>query len=293
MINKYIYINIIYFLVLHIQYMRQTYQDFILKYYKLQELDPDIPPEIRITTLTTLFTFPVIFNTKYIADNINLSNDFINTVKYGNSTVVHKTLNVLNNKAKKRKSSKVKIKKRKNFYFQTTLIIKNDDINLNIKIFRNGCIQVTGAKNISTIFWCLYKIFKLFSSEDNDNYAQPCELANIKCIQSFKIVTINCVFNIGFKLNRTLLYTRLNNDGYNCSYDSSRHPGINLKFTDLDNTDERNISKYKKRQVSIVIFEKGNIMLSGTINYKDIIICYKFLNEYLITNYDEIVKIYE
>lgn len=267
-----------------------TYNDFLIKYYKIKELDPQLPEDIKITTITAYFTFPVRFNTIYIADNIPLDKLFINSVKYGNSTNIRRT--IINKNELVVKNKKNENKKRKNFYFQTSLIIKNNDNNINIKIFKNGSIQVTGAKNISSIFWFLYKIFKIFRKNKNDCYASPIELTNIKCIQTFSISTINCTFNIGFKINRILTYIKLRDDNYNVNYDPSRHSGINLKYTNLDNENEVNNSKYKKRQVTVIIFEKGNIILSGSINYKDIIICYKFLNEYLIKNYNDIVKIY-
>jgi TATA-box binding protein (TBP) (component of TFIID and TFIIIB) len=267
-----------------------SYNEFINKYYNIKELDPMLPDDIKITTITTHFTFPVIFNTRYIADNIVLDKDFIVSIKYGNTTAIRRSIIT---KDVKIKNKSKKVNNRQNFYFQTSLIVNSGKINLNIKIFKNGSIQVTGAKNISSILWCLYKIFKIFRAPKNNNFTTPFELANIKCIQNFNVSTINCTFNVGFKLNRTLTYIKLRNDGYNVNYDSSRHSGINLKYTDLDNNFEINKSKFKKRQVTIIIFEKGNVLISGSINYKDIIICYKFLYNYLIENYNEIVKIYE
>ena len=199
-------------------------------------------------------------------------------------------IEVLLNIIKKKKNNKNK--KRQNFYYKTTLVIQNrkNNINLNLKLFGNGSIQITGAKNISSVFWCIYKIFKLICNTEKNFNIKLYEKStnddiNLSDIENFKIAMINCVAKFDYKINRNILYKKLSKDGYNVLCDSSRHAGVNLKYYNLNNKNEINNSKYINRYVSMLIFEKGSILFSGATNYKDIMICYKFLNLYLINNY--------
>lgn len=272
-----------------------TYLTFISRYQNIKNLDPQLPDNIKITTITILVNLKnIVFNIKNIADYIKLSKNFIQVIKYGNSIDSYRS--IIKTKTKKKNN-----RKRQNFYSQTTLIIENkkNNIKLNLKLFGNGKIQITGAKNISSVFWCIYKIFKLINYAEKENDIKLFENTNsealglitskhsltIRNIDTFKIVMINCVYEFDFKINRNILFENLLNDGFDVLYDSSRHAGINLKHYDLDNKNEINNSKYKNRYVSMLIFEKGKILFSGAINYKDIMACYKFLNLYLINSY--------
>lgn len=268
-----------------------TYLNFLKTYPNILKIDPKFPDNINITTITLLINLNNIrFNTKEIAEHIKINKNFINIIKYGNS--VNNFRSIFKEKERKKND-----KKRQNFYFQTTLKIINkiNNIKLNLKLFRNGNIQITGAKNISSVLWSVYKIFKLLICAENKTsielYTKQEGVINLKDIDKIKIVMINCVIKFDYKINRNELYKKLYNDKYDVFYDSSRHAGVNLKYYDLDNNLEINNSKYINRYVSMLIFEKGNVIFSGAINYKDIIICYKFLIIYLIDNYDMILRI--
>ena len=95
-----------------------------------------------------------------------------------------------------------------------------------MKVFNNGKIQMTGLIDEQQIHKVLYIFIKECNtlSEkvfiDNDN---P------KIIYS-DIVLINSDFDIGFPINREILYRYLIRDGYFCTYEPCQYPGINIKY---------------------------------------------------------------
>lgn len=263
-----------------------TYDDFKKLYPKIANLDCDMPNNIQITTHTLIYKFPILFNTKYIAEHIPMDKDFINIIKYGNSTNTFRSLISYVKKKSITINTQKKSKKRKNFYFQTTLIIINSNKTINVKLFRNGTIQVTGSKNISFVFWAIYKILAIFYNEKENTYASPFYNCSLSNILDFKIVMINCVFNLGFEINKNNTYEMLlesiksqyDPKFVQCNYDPLRHSGIILKYKTINSV------------LSMIIFETGNAIISGAIKYSDIIRFYKFIMILLLNNYNSIKK---
>lgn len=249
------------------------YNCFIAKYPKMRELDPmELPEDLMISTMTLVCKIPVKFNVVGIAKYLTLSDDFIQTITCGNNREIHRTLNIATRK-------KLKSKKKRNFYNQVTMIIKCVNVvDVNIKIFKNGSIQMTGCKKISPVIWVLDKLFGMLR-EKLDEYAEPYVFLTISELFKFKIAMINSNFNIGFKINRDKLYYLLADDKYDCEYDPSRHAGVKLRY---------NLHGATKNP-SIFIFGKGSIIITGARTYAQIMECYKFINVYLIENYNKVV----
>lgn len=114
----------------------------------------------------------------------------------------------------KRKRSIVKEQApKRNFLNCITLIIQLEK-RINIKIFKNGVFQLTGCKNIDNVRKCLKLILaKLYQANQHDDSDLP------KCFQFEKDAEVfviyiksamrNIDFDLGFKINRVLLTTRL------------------------------------------------------------------------------------
>jgi len=274
-----------------------SYSEFIKDNPKLLELNPiNFPQDIFISTITLTCKIPVIFDTMLIASKIQLNLDFIQYVSYGNNGEICRTLININ----KRKHRKTKTKK-KNFYNQVTMIIKvNDNDRISVKLFKNGSIQITGCKLISSIIWSLDKLFKILVCPIIDEntkkiyFVTPYIFLDIKNIYDFKIALINSNFDIGFKINREHLYECLHNDKYDCTFDSARYAGVIIKYVNSINDIQKKVivdkkSKYNKKQVtSIFVFDKGSIIITGSRCYRNTIESYKFINTYLINNYEKI-----
>lgn len=169
-------------------------------------------------------------------------------------------------------------KQKRNFYNQVTIILNNNDnMKANVKLFKNGALQLTGCKSISPVIWGLSLLFEMLKKPiDGKYYAEPYIFIDIKNITDMRIAMINSNFIIGFEINREKLFEILTNDEIECSYDSSRHAGVNIRY-------ETKINK-----TSIFVFDTGSIIITGAKTYKQLVDCYKFINMYLISNIDKI-----
>ena len=289
----------------------------------LKNLDK-LPKELEITTISFTFDLPIKFMVENISEYIELSLGGISTIKYmmngqTNIRTLHpeKYITKLDKKSKKRDKKVIDIIKkdetmngpsnkhikkikntsanRKNFGDQVTIIMDKHHTNdysndTNIKIFSNGAIQFSGClgfshfnKSISLLFkeivkdkyyWNGTEFIKIIFCDS--------KLIQLKDIKNFKINLVNTGFNLGFSIHRDNLFELLLEKKVNCSYEPSFYPGIQIIYE----------YKYKnfRKDISIVIFEKGYVMINGGIYVCQIIGAYKFINDIIHNNYRRIIQ---
>lgn len=269
----------------------ENYRSFLKKNPKLSDLETNtIPKDLNISTITMACKISVQFNVPLIAKYIPLDEKFIQTIIYGNNREICRTLVPL-------KKNKKKTKQKRNMRNQVSLFVATDNNKINIKIYTNGSIQIAGCKNIPIIFWILQKLFNMFQkqitqdvegvqqTEINKRYAEPYVLLNIMNIYDFKICMINSNFEIDMLFDREKMFYKLLQDEIEAYLDTSRHAGVKIKYlnTRENETDEKHYS-------TIFIFEKGKIIITGPVNYRQLMECYKFINIYIIENYSYFVK---
>jgi len=247
-----------------------------------------LPEDVTISTMTLTCKIATKFNCENIAKYIDLDVSRILTVTHGElgNTKTNRTI-----VPKKKTSGKPK-KQKKVFYNQVSMYVKVHAKNkkpVNIKLFSNGSIQMTGCKTVENAIETLIKVlYELKKEKAVINYAtmkivdKPfCDNVNIldlKHIIGLQIVMINSGFIIPFKMDRTKLYNLLLSDGYECTYNSVKHACVNVKFI------------HEEKQISIFVFEKGSILITGARNCTQIYEAYMFINKYLLKNHKIIKK---
>lgn len=267
------------------------YEQFVKEHPKVVESDPiHYPPELTIATITLTCSIPVTFITKNISLMLPLSPDFINSVKWGNSSEILRQIIP----SKKKKKVTKKMVNKNNFYNQVSISIISPQnvegkfIKMNIKLFNSGAIQVTGCKKISYFFWAIDRLFKMlqvkqFILEDDVEkeieLVRPAYFLHIMGLNNVKIGMINNVFFAGFKINREKLYDYLVKDKFEVTFDQSRAPSLNMKYMTVN----------MRQPITILVFRTGKCMITGMGSYANIIECYKFINEYFGKHYDAIV----
>jgi TATA-box binding protein (TBP) (component of TFIID and TFIIIB) len=97
-------------------------------------------------------------------------------------------------------------------------------------------------------------------------------------IDNIVIGMINSNFKYPNKIDRLKLYNQLNIDNIASKYDPSNHACVNIKYHCIDKT------------ISIFVFEKGPIVITGAKNCEHIFAGYTFINRYLLTNHFKIAK---
>lgn len=130
----------------------------------------NLPYDLSISTATITCKINVMFDVSNIAYYFNDFDDIIIGKKYGNRVV-----NNLINFKKIKTGKKKKRKEKKNFFNQVSLIFRTATLmgidpeklslkekfkNINVKLFINGSIQMTGCKHLDNIRKCLEILFE-------------------------------------------------------------------------------------------------------------------------------------
>jgi len=282
----------------------------------------NLPYDLPISTATITCKIYVLFDVENIAYYFNDFDDVLIDKKYGNRSGIN-SVNSKKNKSPKKKKSKIK----KDFFNQVSLIFstpmlmgmdmnkltqKEKEKTINVKLFNNGSIQMTGCKHLNNIKKCLEIIFErlkktkaiinekyqfkkinfLKKIEDLDfeniNFTNDLpkykgnsyEQLKIENVHSFDIHMINTNFNIGFQINRDLLRELMVKNGFDATLDPNVHACVNIKL---------NIPNQNKT-ISIFVFESGSITIAGSDSCEQILYTYNFINKFILTNYKQLLS---
>lgn len=243
--------------------------------------------DLRISTMTAVSA---------INSDINLDNLYKNYVINDVLTFIqHGSFGTKGESNKKKRKQRVP-KKQKSFFNQVTLHVYCDKI-VNVKMFNNGKIQMTGLKyenhGEKVLDRLLPYIIKLDSESEN-------KILNNDVIEykPFNIAMINSDFSIGYKVKREVVHRYIVDAGMYSSYEPCIYPGVNIKYyynTDTENTPNAGICKCSNscngkgcgqgdglcKRITIVVFMSGEIMITGARCREHITICYDFITKML------------
>jgi TATA-box binding protein (TBP) (component of TFIID and TFIIIB) len=160
---------------------------------------------------------------------------------------------------------------------------------VNIKLFINGSIQMTGCKHLDNIKNSLeilfdkLKICKAVLNKDKQFVLKPFVVdttnLDIRKVTNFKIVMINTNFNILFQINRERLHQLLKEINFDVTFDPIIHACVNIKYL-IPNT---------TKTVSIFVFESGSITIAGSNSCQQVLETYNFINKFILTNYAKLL----
>ena len=226
-------------------------------------------------------------------DNIEI-NDKIKYIEYGSEKEkgekIKKIKNPRNNKEKK------------HFYNQITMHIQLDKI-VNLKIFKNGRIQMTGIKKEKEHS---EKTVEILLNEINNNKNKKeiinREIEDVKCLL-LKTALINSDFDMGYKINREMLHRLIIDNGYYSSFESCIYPGVKIKYYYNELLNNKGICNCESKctgkginndckKITIAVFNSGKIMITGGSSYKHVEIGYKFITDF-IKKHEELIKMKE
>jgi TATA-box binding protein (TBP) (component of TFIID and TFIIIB) len=244
----------------------------------------NLPKDIQISTMTVTCKINTIFNIQNIAKYTELKRTGIVSVKHGKN---NRSLMMIKRINKNRNNNK---NQKKAFYNQVSLqVITENDKTLNIKLFLNGSIQITGCKSIEGITEAIQTVFNelkttkaIIDFKLNTIVEKPfvtdSDKLYIDNLYDLKICMINSNFSIGFEIDRDKLFEEVVNDSIKCSYDPNIHACVNIKYEYLD------------KIISVFVFESGAIIITGAHNCDQITGAYNFINKYLLERYVNINK---
>lgn len=265
----------------------------------LVELEKNIEiSKVRISTMTVLCDLGVQINLDTFYNNIhayhNVEKDYkIVSLEY----MENPAKGVPKQKKKKQSVANAKlVKRRKSFYNQATIIM--DYIKtINLKLFRNGSIHITGIideeQGKRAVGFLCDEIRAVYEKDPTITNGDIAQLG----LANWDIVMINSDFCCNFKIRREKLYEILDSR-YNLvvNYESDNYPGVKTSFYwNIRDADKSGICKCKIgktcsgkgrgtlaegdtcRKITISIFQSGKIIITGARDKAQIDDAYNFI----------------
>lgn len=270
------------------------YQFLDLINYKEHEVD-NLPNGVSISTMCCSAKIGSEINIENVQNYLQLNKNDILTVKMNDQKIRTLLEQKVKNKRKKIGTKKSKTQK---FYNQITVVIRinhNDceDINkektINVKLFKNGSIQMSGCKKIEEVNTVINKLtYRLKEKkgkkiDDKIEFISFVEDVNNINVTNFKIDMINSNYRVNIQIDRSKFYKLLLKKKISASYEKCIRACVIIKYCPPeDNPDQK--------EISIFTFQKGNIIITGAKSKNQVKSAYNHLNKILIEHADEISK---
>lgn len=262
------------------------------------------PTPYRISTITCTASIGAEIDLDVFYENLNVSETEtgITFVEFGKKReeTLHKGF------AKKFLINRRRERPTKRFDNQLTIAYRvNAETLINIKVFKNGNIQMTGIKNAEQGRNMIDKLIDIIKAVPRDVVPDKNILAN----SNFKICLINTDFKVGFEIKRDNLFKYMQQNYENItSYEPCIYPGVKIQyFWNAENDRHDGIcycankcSLKKKsgdgfgesncKKITIAVFQSGSCIITGSQMNGQIEECYDFINKVLYENIDKIEK---
>lgn len=240
----------------------------------------DVPPNLRVSTITLLCSI----NKDIVNEeqNVFLINNILKYLELDENNIIQlKSGNVIRElqgfkKLTHKKKKETKKREKEGFYNQISIksIISKENLKIvNIKLFSNGSIEITGCQNLNHINTSLNLLITTFTLEKQFiNTKRNLMLDDIVKLETHMI---NADFNSNFRINRNCCFQLLQSQ-VKCIFFPQFHPSVRV----ILEIEKNNTSK-------VFIFESGRILISAK-NSKSLRIGYSFILKFLFDNYKTI-----
>jgi len=200
-------------------------------------------------------------------------------------------------KASAKTKKKVKEPKiRKRFDNQLTIVLWHDGSRYNIKLFKNGNVQITGVKSIEkgekTIDFLIEIIKNVYEEYDKTILENVESLKNL----NYRIRLINSDFRVNFEIRLDYLFTIVTKTyRINCSYEPCIYPGAKIEYYYPHNgycqcTTFCNGKSDACKKITIAVFQSGCVIITGANKIEHVNIAYEFVCNLLKDNLEKIQR---
>lgn len=242
---------------------------------------------LRVSTITSVAELNTPIDLELLFKNIEI-NDKIKYIEKGD-------LNKGDPNKNKRKSRKTK--KNTVFFNQATIHFYLDKI-INVKLFNNGKIQMTGLKKENQGENVIKELIDIIQSIDMKNDHKIFLKSHEKYeYENYRIALINSDFDYKKSINRDKLQEVMISMDMFSSYEPCIYPGVNIKyFYNIKNEGCKGVCNCERkcngkgngidtcRRVTIAVFNSGKIIITGAMNRDQLVECYNFINEVIDKN---------
>jgi TATA-box binding protein (TBP) (component of TFIID and TFIIIB) len=273
----------------------------------------DLPEKMEIFAITLTGSINSTFNIQNILEYYPLDSSNFSTIKSKLKirTIIKKKQIRETRALKESKKNLNLIPTEYNFFNQITVVMtipidynSNEKKYVNIKLFNNGSIQVSGLKSIPQCNIMINKLIQLLKGEFCVFINQDNELCKIDTpqaipkiirflefdivkLKSIKISMINTMFQYTSKINRSQLYMRLIELKINGVLDPTTRPKYQ---PDIHAPVHVKIDLGNKKPVTVFVFESGKILIMAAKRRENIIEAYNYINQLLHDNHEYVVK---
>jgi TATA-box binding protein (TBP) (component of TFIID and TFIIIB) len=239
-------------------------------------------------------------NIPNIEQYLQLNADDVLTVKM-NKERTRSLINIKNKPKRIKKydnKNKQKDTSKNHFYNQITVVMRTNhghakDLNevpkINMKLFKNGSVQMSGCKSLKNINFALNKLItrlkEIKAKIENGKISEKIfiEEPSDITVKDFKIDMINSNYQVSMQIDRAKLFNLLLKKKIKSSYEPCIRACVIIKFVPL-------IENPEQKEVSIFVFQKGNIIITGARSKSHIISAYDYMNDIILSHKDEIIK---
>jgi TATA-box binding protein (TBP) (component of TFIID and TFIIIB) len=258
----------------------------------------NLPLGVSVSTMCASGRLNTKLNIPNIEKYLQLNSNDVLTVKM-NQERIRTLISVKNKPKRNKKDINQKDTSKNHFYNQITVVMRVDHGNcddldfvrkINLKLFKNGSFQMSGCKTIKGVNIVFNKlIYKL--KEIKAKKMEDGKINEIKFIDNhdkitvtdFKIDMINSNYKVNMQIDRDKLYNLLLKKKIKSSYEPCIRACVIIKYTPIKENPAQ-------KEVSIFIFKKGNIIITGARSRSQIISAYDYMNDILLTHTDDIIK---
>ena len=263
-----------------------------------------IPTNYRVSTITCNASISSKVSLESFFKNVRINEDTFVWSEHG-----AETRGIRPRKKKGSHDSSSTKKERKYFDNQVTVICKlGDGYFPNVKLFRNGNVQMTGIRSPTEGETVVQRIAEEVIRIYHDN--DPKIVDNVQQVNAkdFTIRMINCDFGFPFKIRRKNLHQIIIADYNNvCSFQPLTYPGVKLQYfwNEQKTFAQGGICKCKKecygkgsgngdgecKKVTVAIFDSGKILITGANSFEQVNDAYDFISRLIQRHQFDIQKI--
>ena len=252
----------------------------------------DLPNGLSISTMCASGKLNSLINIINIEKYLLLDQDDVLCVKFNNENKRSLIETKVKNKRLKKNNKEF------HFFNQITVVIRvfNGPVKdwtiepkINLKLFKNGSIQMSGCKSLNYINIVLNKLIVKLSqikAKVEDNKIQEIKYIDNDeplALLKFKIDMINSNYKVNMQIDRSKLYNLLMKKKIKSSYEPCIRACVIIKYTPLENNDE-------EKEISVFVFQKGNIIITGARTKNHILAASNYINNILYTHHNDISK---
>lgn len=247
------------------------------------------PTDLRISTMTICCSLNTNVNQNELYPIIKIHTDY-------NEDTIYQEPIIVGIKFQNRIVGYFKNNNNVTFFNSITLNMFINHGYVNLKLFDNGQIQMTGVNNEDVGKKCIDKTISLLNSNKS-------VIDKEIVLSNYKIALINSDYDCGFSIQRDVLYDLLLNDiKLSVTYEPENYPGVKIQYfwnntkTGICNCKVKCVGKGNNdmncKKVTISVFQSGKIIITGAKSLEKLHDAYNFANNILYNNIFKIIKKY-